>query len=116
MLGADISTKISVHGDGSKTNVLFLGDGGVGEKSFVNSSPNAHAAQVACTTWTDGIGATPTPDIGVADPSWLREMLAPLREAHPLPLTDIRPGVTDFRVYRVNATNCTIGIHLNAAK
>jgi len=112
ILAAQFGTKVSVHGDGSQTNFLLLGDGGVGAAEIMDASPHAHFAQIASNAWEDGVGCVTTPDIGTADPAWLLRMLAPLRAAHPLPLTMIPPGVTDLRAYRFKATNCTIGIHL----
>jgi hypothetical protein len=51
----------------------------------------------------DGTGSASLPEQGLTHPDFLRERLAPLRSVSPRPLTAIREGLTDLRLYRVMA-------------
>ena len=49
----------------------------------------------------DLTGTDSLPDIGPWDPVWIKARLARLRETAPQPLTPIKDGLTDLRLYRV---------------
>lgn len=49
----------------------------------------------------NGTGTDQLPETGSAQPDFLRQMLTPLRTVLPQPLTPIKPGLTDLRLYRV---------------
>jgi hypothetical protein len=111
-MAAIFSTRIRVRGDGRETNVLALGIQGNGDDYFRSDSPNAPTARLGCLKYTPGGGAVSIPDQGAAAPAFLRRMLAQMRLEKPRPLTDLKPGITDVRFYRVNAENGLICIHL----
>ena len=62
----------------------------------------------------DGTGSDAADSVGKASPEFIREMLKPLREVKPQPLTALKDDVTDVRFYRVT-TNGKNGVRLQAA-
>jgi hypothetical protein len=69
---------------------------------FEQASPDAKIAVVNSRLFREnGTGTDSLPDVGKADPAFLREMLATLRTELPKPLTEIKDGVTDLRFYRI---------------
>ena len=67
-------------------------------RRYVSSGPNA--------------GSIPIPDIGAAQPSFIRSILAQSRAANPNVVMDLVAGITDARFYRVSVELGTIGIHI----
>lgn len=59
-------------------------------------------------TGTDAVG-----DVGKANPAFIREMLKPLREVKPQPLSALGDDVTDVRFYRVWASGSN-GVRIQA--
>lgn len=113
LLVVNLGARMTVHGDGSKTNALLMGMGN-GDGFWANTSPHAKSARLGSLQYIPNKGAVNVPDQGSADPAWLRHMLAPLRAEQPRPLLPLPVGITDARFYRVNAANCIVGIHLTA--
>ena len=102
-----------VAGQGANLNLLLLGvQMGIGEGYLVNHSPEAHVALLESMQYTAGGGGKPVPDMGVADPVFIRRMLAPTRSVKPKPLDIIPADLTDVRLYRVGVFNAQTGIHL----
>ncbi len=85
---------------------------GIGNGYLTNDSSAAHVALLQSMQYTQGGGGTPVPDMGKADPDFLRRMLAQTRSAKPKPLTTVPPEATDVRLYRVGVSNAQIGVHL----
>ena len=71
---------------------------------FEHANP---AAKIACLHGRlfreNGTGTDSLPDVGAADPAFLRDMLQPLRTMLPQPLTTLDDHLTDLRIYRVRA-------------
>ncbi len=63
----------------------------------------------------NGTGLDCGNDVGTASPAFMREMLTALRTVKPQPLTDLKPGVTDMRFYRVHA-NGKNGVRVQAGQ
>ena len=63
----------------------------------------------------DGTGLDSVEGVGKATPDFIREMLKPLREVKPQPLTALKDDVTDVRFYRVWA-NGKNGVRVVGAK
>lgn len=115
LLGVSLDTHVAVNGSGAGANALFIGQG-QGTDYFAANDAQARALRLGSLGYVSGTGSTNIPDLGRADPAWLRQMLAQVRREHPRAVTTLRPSVTDVRVSRVNASNGTIGIHLTAAR
>jgi hypothetical protein len=62
----------------------------------------------------DNGGTAAADGTGQPDPAFLREMLKPLREVKPQPLTALPDGVSDVRSYRLTTDGKT-GMRLQAA-
>jgi hypothetical protein len=60
-------------------------------------------------------GTDTIPDSGKPSPAFLREMLKPLREVRPQPLTTVKDGATDLRLHRVWA-NGKNGVRIQGAR
>jgi hypothetical protein len=61
-----------------------------------------------------GYGSKSIPDItAVPGRDFIRQTLAQSRNTHPSQITDLAPGVTDVRLYRVTVELGNIGIHLS---
>ena len=98
---------MEVTGRGDQTQVLLLGTTGSpyqgsapDEPYLVNRTPNAVVSHLASLTGTVS-PPLEVPDIGPADPLFIREMLDQTRTEKPKPLTPIPAGITDVRFYRV---------------
>ena len=59
------------------------------------------------------VGTIPEPDQGIADPAFLREMLAATRAQHPELLTPIKEGISDVRLFRVMSSG-SVGLQIEA--
>ena len=104
---------IVVQGQGANTNLLLLGiQMGIGDSYLTNNSPQAHVALLESMQYTAGGGGKPVPDVGTADPDFIRRMLAQTRDVRPQSLDPIAPNLTDARLYRIGVTNAQIGIHI----
>lgn len=104
---------IVIRGQGTNTNLLLLGvQMGIGDGYLTNNSPEAHVALLESMQYTPGGGGKPVPDVGTADPDFIRHMLAQTRNIHPQSLDPVAPDLTDVRLYRIGAYNAQIGIHL----
>jgi hypothetical protein len=103
--GGGDSMRLVSRGEGRNTAVLALGaQVGKNGPRFDNQSPQARAALLEATRYTDGGGATSIPDIGVADLEFIRTMIAATRAERPRPLTPVPPNATDVRFFRVVST------------
>ncbi|MBV9470329.1 MAG: hypothetical protein JOZ57_13915, partial [Abitibacteriaceae bacterium] len=112
LLNVIVGTNIVVGGEGQKTNVFSMVHGNEGY--FSNHSPQAHAVLYGSTKYTPGGGAMTTPNVGQADPDFILKMLAQLRHERPRPLANLKGGITDVRIFRVNVSNCLTDFHLQA--
>ena len=63
----------------------------------------------------DNGGTDAADGVGQASPEFIREMLKPLSEVKPQPLTALKDDVTDVRFYRVS-TNGKNGVRLKAGQ
>ena len=108
-----------ISGNGSQAKVLGIGLVGPSQNYFANSaSPAAQALLLNSTTWNStipGSGASPIPEQGVYDPSFIRDMLSQIRTEQPSGLTSLPSGVTDLRLYRVVVEQGLTGIHLKGS-
>jgi hypothetical protein len=105
-------TQVTIHGNGRETKALFIA---LGNRSdfLVNESPNAKVALVESYRYWLGGRALPVADLGTADDSLLREMLAQTRREQFRPLDPVAPDATDLRMYRVSVGNTRSGIRLS---
>jgi hypothetical protein len=111
--GGSQSVPIVVKGQGADLSLLLLGvQMGIGEGYLVNHSPEARVALLQSMQYTPGGGGKPLPDVGTADPEFLRRMLALPRATKEKPLGAIPAGLTDVRLYRIGVCNAQIGMHL----
>ncbi|MHB9132883.1 MAG: glycosyl hydrolase family 28-related protein [Armatimonadota bacterium] len=107
-----------VQGEGKDTQVLLMGSQAVGGKAdrlMYNKSPLAEVAFLHNKSWAEGVTA-PIANEGLADPGFVKDMLAQTRNERPRLLTPLKPGVTDARIYRVFIDAALIAIHLTATK
>ena len=92
---------------------------GPSQNYFANSaSPAAQALLLNSTTWKStnpNSGASPIPEQGVYDPSFIRDMISQIRTEQPNGLTSLPSGVTDLRLYRVRVEQALTGIHLKGS-
>lgn len=107
-------TRAVVSGNGSATDVLFLGCVGLdvlgatnGETYLDNESPNAHVEQLMSAS-----SGLQIPNAGNGGPVFLRQMLSQLRTETPRRLVPLPAGVTDVRIYGVGVEACKVGIRL----
>jgi hypothetical protein len=103
--GGGESVRLVCHGEGRNTAVLGLGaQVGKNGPRLDNQSPHARLALLEVMHYTEGGGAAPSPDVGTADPDFIRSMIAPTRAERPRPLTPVPAGITDVRFFRVVST------------
>jgi len=103
--GGGESMRLLCRGEGGNTRVLALGaQVGKDGPRFENQSPQARLAVLEAMRFVDGGGATPIPDLGEADPEFIRTMMASTRVERPRPLAPVPPGATDVRFFRVVST------------
>ena len=122
-VGSNHPARINIKGDGSKCNVLIMGDmfwvnekGVTADKVFQNESdPPAQAAMLNCNMNSGTEGATKNgfdflEDQGKADDSFILKMLKSLRESR-IWLPEATPeGVTNVRIYRVICSSGKDGV------
>ena len=115
-LTSNLDDRIVISGDGGQTNVLGLGMVGKLSPYFINtSSPAARAALFnsrQAVTNVPGTGSIPVANQRTIDPVFIKDMIAQTRTARPGLLTDLPPGVSDIRFYRIGVTNAVNAIHL----
>lgn len=109
-----IHTRAVVSGNGSATDVLFLGCTGLdvvgatnGQTYLDNQSPNAQVEQLMSAS-----SGLQIPNVGIGGPVFLRQMLSQLRTETPRRLVPLPAGVTDVRMYGVGVEACRVGIRL----
>ena len=103
--GGGDSMRLVCHGEGRNTAMLGLGaQVGKSGPRLDNQSPHARLALLEVMHYTEGGGAAPSPDVGAADPDFIRSMIAPTRAERPRPLTPVPAGITDVRFFRVVST------------
>jgi hypothetical protein len=105
-------TQVAIHGDGRETKALLIA---LGNRSdfLANESPNARVVLVESFRYMRGGWALPVANRGVADDTFLREMLAQTRREQFRPLDPVAPDASDFRMYRVSVENARGGIRLS---
>lgn len=103
---ADAQPFLSLKGESRETSLLLCGH--VTQAKVIDLSAEAVAAGRAVLLGgrymnysEGGKGSTSLDARGVADPEFVREMLAPLRTRKPQPHAEYREGVTDVRFLRV---------------
>jgi hypothetical protein len=102
-----------VKGDGSATDLLLLGCIGshVSDTPWlVNQSPNATVERLMSSS-----NGVQIPDVGEADPIFLRKMLSQLRTETPRRLVPLPSGVSDVRIYRVSVGACKTAMKLTGS-
>jgi hypothetical protein len=111
ILSSDVDDRITISGDGSKTDVLGLGvyDHNLSSAYFTNSAAPAADARLLNSRMASpnpaASGSVPTPNIGAPGPAFIRKMLAQTRGETPQPPNALPAGVTDVRFFRVRMTN-----------
>jgi hypothetical protein len=109
--------RIVINGDGADARLLGLGYVGqtVIPFFFNATSPTATAGLVLArqvTNSTPGVRTIPTPNQGITDPTFVKDMLAQTRATVQQPISALADSVTDLRFYRVWVTGSINGIHL----
>ncbi len=109
--------RIVISGSGANAQVLGLGYVGqtVIPYFFNAANPTASAGLVLSrqvTHWMPGTRTVPTPNEGITDPVFVKNMLSQTRAAIQQPIAALGSGVTDLRFYRVWVTGSTNNIHL----
>jgi hypothetical protein len=116
LLETHMHGNVVISGNGSQAKVLGIGLVGPSQNYFANSaSPAAQALLLNSATWKStnpNSGASPIPEQGVYDPSFIRDMLSQMRTEQPSKLTSLASGVTDLRLYRVAVEQSLTGIQL----
>jgi hypothetical protein len=103
--GGGESMRFLCRAEGKGAKVLVLGaQVGKDGPRFDNQSTQSTLAVLEAMRFTDGGGATPMPNIGTADPEFIRAMIASTRAERPRPLTPVPAGATDARFFRVMST------------
>src|SRR5262249_59822767 len=122
LLNADIGNSTVISGDGTNAKVLGLAvfrdqPAPMGSYFYNNASPAATAGLLNSRQWTTlPLQATvPTPNQGTIDSAFVTLMIAQARSDQPPMLTPIADGVSDVRLYRVNAQFGTNNILLAPA-
>jgi hypothetical protein len=105
-------TQVTIHGDGRETKALLITQGNRSD-FLVNESTNAKVALVESFRYWLGGRALPVTNLGAADDTFLREMLAQTRRVQFRPLDPVAPEATDLRMYRVSVENTRGGIRLS---
>ena len=114
-LDTQFDDRIVTSGDGMNSRLLILGlIAGVSLPDFLlnNSSPAARTELLNSRDAIRGGSSVAVADQGVADPAFLREMLAQTRAEQPEIIGKLPDGVSDVRFYRVWVENAVVGIHL----
>jgi hypothetical protein len=107
--------RIVTSGDGMNSRLFVLGfEANVNLPNFLinKSSPPARAVVLNSRDAVPGGSSMVTPNQGVADPAFLREMLAQTRAEQPAIIEKLPAGVSDVRFYRVTVGDAAVGIHL----
>jgi len=105
----DDSQSIPVHG------APALGSGVREDRCFAENAPLARRQPEEDLVSGRSRGGTAAAEgTGQASPAFIREMLKPLREVKPQPLTALQDDVSDLRFYGVT-TNGKNGMRLQAA-
>ena len=114
------ATTLKVRGDGRDTSLLLIGTYGYPgppdgmDKTYLQiDSPHTQLEWLSSFRTIPGIRESSSLDWGIADPAFLRRMLAQTRDEGPLVLTPKPSGVTDFRLYRVAVDRSSNGIVLS---
>ncbi|HUU10733.1 MAG TPA: hypothetical protein VM431_09360 [Phycisphaerae bacterium] len=128
-VGSTHSARIAITGDGSRCNMLVMGNifwvnetGVTADKVFQNQArPPAHAALLHCNMNSGTQGATKNgfdflEPRGEADDAFLLRMLQPLRESRIWLPGPVAEGVTDVRIHRVicSAGHGGVGVEFRA--
>ena len=116
-------TSALVKGNGSATELLLLGCNGFPDDTIPklqtyldNQSPNATVknffAESRVITGPGAYNTYALPDLGDADPVFLRKMLSQVRSETPRRLVPQPSGVSDVRIYRVSVEACKTAMKL----
>jgi hypothetical protein len=117
-IGNSIAQKVVVTGNGSKTNILSMGNG-TGNKQYLSDSTSPAATIKSVSnrvldphqTMSSG-GSYPAKDIGKVDEPYLEKMLKQTRNVHYEELTSLPADITDLRLWRVTITGALNGLRL----
>jgi hypothetical protein len=110
IIASHINDRIVVSGDGSRANVLGLGIFAEQQSNdYFHSAAQPPAQAVLANSRhlsnSPGNRSTSTPNVGQADPSFIRSMLSHTRGERPAALRALPSGVTDVRIFRVWVIN-----------
>src|SRR5262249_6879660 len=122
LLNPAIGNSTVISGDGTNAQVLGLAvlraqPAPTGSYFYNNASPAATAGLLNSRQWTTlpNLQSVPTPNQGTIDTTFVTSMIAQARGDHAPMLTPIANGVSDVRLFRVNAGSGTNSILLAPA-